>query len=98
MSLECLECLECTAEKDGAHLRFLCYQGRIKFERRSLCTRGPIERELRAWVFSLNLHGLSGAAVRIIDGVYHQHIEWAWQRDHYDILSEAIEAAAELGL
>lgn len=96
MARECIGCLYDQPMDGSAHHREDWGDGTYY---RVVCTRGPIERELRAFdPDMLEVDGLTEAAVRVIDGAYHQHREWSWQRDRRDLLSEAIEAAAELGL
>lgn len=64
-----------------------------------VCKRGPLERELRAYYWGHGLDGLSDAAVDLYQGAHAGMLRRGLaQRSVYEIASEAIEAAAELGL
>ena len=95
---ECFGCEQDIPLRGDVHVRILSYRN-YRDEDRFFCTRGPIERELRAFLWGHGLDGLSAAAADLYQGAHAGMLRRGLVgMSVNEIASEAIEFASEAGL
>ncbi len=96
---ECIGCLYDEPMVGAHHVQSTVLPGIVYHV---ACTRGPIERELRALEMNTGLGGLSAGAVKVWkdanDALWYARSAGQYITHPEDVASEAIEAAAALGL